>query len=239
MPKKAAELFDVGLRTCPVTDFAHLTQRQLVAVDQFQHALRDAERAAGNCGGSREERMDASRRLDVVRRTEQALLERAELRLREAGNGPWLELRRTALVAHRQEWFSRKVSAELTAAGVEVLGRTTIGAEAVGWAILEQPDIVIVEDTLMMLTGEQTVRELRRYCQRAVIGAVVRDNDQVGRMLDAGASTVHARATPPALLVDLVTGLAANIAVDRGCGSTGAVQIGTHGPGRELAVQQP
>jgi CheY-like chemotaxis protein len=186
-----------------------VTARQIAAVDAFHRARRVAEQAAAAAASSREMRMDLARRVEVMRREHHAIMERAEHALRDSGR---LLARRapTAFVAHRQEWFTGKVTGLLQAHGVDVLGRTDVGADMVGWALAEQPDLVLVDDTLAMLPGVDVVRQIRRYCDTTVIGATVGYSDRIQAMLDAGASTVHVRAVPPAKVVDDLMALLAS-----------------------------
>jgi hypothetical protein len=178
-------------------------------MEAFHRARHAVERAGERAVQSREVRMDAARRIDVVRREHRALIERAEEAIRNSGQ--LLAPRRagTAIVAHRQEWFTRKIGAVLAERGILVLGHTDVGADAVGWAIAEQPDLVVVEDSLAMVTGEQAVREIRQYCERTVIGAQVPYSDRVAPMLDAGADVVHVRAVPPVQVVEELLALVA------------------------------
>ena len=186
---------------------AERTARQLAQLDAFHKARRITEQAAAAAAASRERRMDSARRLEILRREHEAILERTELALRRSGQ-PLRCASPTAIVAHRQEWFTGKVTEALRSRGVEVLAHTDVGADAVGWAVVEQPDLVLVDDTLAMLPGEDVVREIRRYCPGStVIGALVPYSDRVGAMLDAGASTVHVRSIPPAQVVDELVAL--------------------------------
>jgi DNA-binding NarL/FixJ family response regulator len=101
-------------------------------------------------------------------------------------------------------WFVNKFGDELQRLGVDIVGHTDNGAEAVGMAVAEQPDLVLVEDTLAMVPGEQVVRELRKYCPDAVLAAQVAYSDRVGALLEAGAAMVFTRQIPPAEIVERV-----------------------------------
>jgi CheY-like chemotaxis protein len=189
---------------------AEATARQIAAVDAFHRARRAAEQAAAVAAASRETRMDLARRVEVLRRQHQAILQRAEHALRDSGSLLAWTNPRTAFIAHRQEWFTSKVTALLGAHGVHVLGHTDVGADVVGWALAEQPDLVLVEDCLAMVPGVDVVRQIRQYCDTTVIGALVAYNDRIAAMLEAGATTVHVRAVPPAQVVDDVVAVLAS-----------------------------
>lgn len=76
--------------------------------------------------------------------------------------------------------------------------------------VAEQPDLLLVHDTLVMVPGEEVVRETRRFCGDAVIGAHVHSSARVRQMLEAGATTVSTAGASPAEVVgrvlDLVQG---------------------------------
>ena len=186
--------------------FGELVARQLAGIDAFVADRRLALATGAAPGASREDRMDLDRRLDVLEREHDSLLGRLDEGLRAAG-GVLRPGRPTARVAHRHDWFVRTVSALLAERGVDVVGATVLGAEAVGWAVAEQPDLVVVDDTLAMLSGQQVVREVRRYCPSAVIAGHVAGSSRVEPMLEAGASRVHVRTVPPVEVVDDLVGL--------------------------------
>jgi CheY-like chemotaxis protein len=180
--------------------------RQLAAIEALVAARAAAVEAALADSLSREERMDAARRLEVIDREHEALVLRLDERLRDAGD-PLRAGRRRAIIAHRHDWFAGKMTSLLEQRGVQVLGHTVVGADAVGWAVAEQPDLVVVDETLAMLPGDQVVRELRAFCPQTVIAAQAAYSDRVGRMLEAGATCVHVRAVPPAQVADELVGL--------------------------------
>jgi DNA-binding NarL/FixJ family response regulator len=102
------------------------------------------------------------------------------------------------VLAHRSQWFLAKVTSALEAAGLTVVARLSNGADAVGVAVAEQPDLLPVEDNLCIVTGEEVVREVRRFSPHTAVAAQVPYGDSVGRLLDAGAVSVFTRQVPPA-----------------------------------------
>ena len=176
---------------------AELVELQLQALEVWNRARAAAERAAAVTTASREVRMDLDRRMDVLRAQQAAIVEHTEQQLRASVRLLHADLPRRAVVAHRNEWFVQKVCGDLEACGVEVVARLENGAEAVGIAVAEQPDLVIVEDRLAMLSGEDVVRDVRRYAPRALIAAQVAYEDRVAPMLEAGADTAYTRRVPP------------------------------------------
>ena len=185
-----------------------LVAQQVAAIDQFHRARQAAQQAEAAAGRSREMRMDSERRLEVLRRQHDAVIARAAAQLETSGRPLGQSAPPRALLAHRNEWFLDRVSGVLRERGVDVLARLDNGADAIGAAIADQPDLLLVEDTLAMVPGEEVVREVLRYCSGTAVVAQVAYADGMGPMLDAGAVAVHTRRVPPAdvavTMVDLV-----------------------------------
>ena len=181
--------------------------QQLAAIERFTAARRMAEDAAAAAARSREMRMDTARALEVVRRQHEAVIARSHEQLRRTGDLLRGHAQRRAVLAHRNEWFLGKVSGVLAQRGITVVAAVDNGADVVGLAVAEQPDLVLVEDTLAMVPGEQVVRDVREYCPAAVIGAQVAYGDRIGALLEAGASTVFTRRTPPVDVAEELLGL--------------------------------
>ena len=175
-----------------------LAAAQLQAITRFNTARRTAEQGAAAVARSRELRMDAARSLEVLRREHDAVVARAHEQLRVTGS---LLQRasgeRRVVIAHRSEWFVGKLAHALHDRGVRVVAQVDNGADAVGIAVAEQPDLVVVEDTLAMVPGEQVVRDVRAYCPQTLVAAQVAYGDRVGALLQAGAATVFTRQVPP------------------------------------------
>ena len=184
-----------------------LAAQQLRAITRFNDARRMAEHAADAAARSREMRMDAARSLEVLRREHEAVVRRAHDQLRITGDLLRRSPVRRVVLAHRHQWFLDKIAACLQGRGVQVVARLDNGADVVGLAVAEQPDLLLVEDTLAMVPGEQVVREVRRYCPETVVAAQVAYGDRVGLLLEAGAATVFTRKVPPAEVAEGMIGL--------------------------------
>jgi CheY-like chemotaxis protein len=174
-----------------------LARQQLDAIDRLHAARRAAQSAAQFTAGSREARMDLARRMDVVRAEHGALVARTEAQLRSSAELLHCTASRRAIVVHRNSWFMEKVCAELETRHIQVLARLTNGAEAVGAVVAEQPDLLLVEDSLPMLTGEDVVREVRAFAPDTRIGVHVAYDNHVAAMLQAGADCAYSRRVPP------------------------------------------
>jgi CheY-like chemotaxis protein len=142
--------------------------------------------------------MNAARELDVMRRETHALIARSEQQLRGSGQEPLGTATCTALLAHHNQWYVGKVSGALRDGGCVVLPYVLNGADAVGTAAAEQPDLILVEDALEMLSGQEVVRQIRALCPDTIIAAQVPYSDGIGAMTDAGAVAVFTRQVPPA-----------------------------------------
>jgi DNA-binding response OmpR family regulator len=135
--------------------------------------------------------------LDVLRRQHEALVSRADAQLRTSGQLLHTTAERRVVMAHRSGWLVGKVVQALQERGVQVVAQTDNGADAVGVVVAEQPDLVLVEDTLAMLAGVDVIREIRRFSPDTLVLAQAAHGDRVGELLDAGATTVLTRSIPP------------------------------------------
>ncbi len=193
---------------------AMLVARQVEAIDAWNLAReqrQDLHKAAQ--GLTREDRLNAARRLDVLWRVQQAILARAaEFLAREPEPLAW-PLPRRAVIAHRQEWFVNQLSAALSEHAIRVVAATDNGADALGFVIAEQPDLLFVEDKLAMFTGLELTAETHLFAANTIVAAQASNNDDVARMLDAEARHAFARQVPPAdiadALAEIVSGTAA------------------------------
>lgn len=181
-----------------------LLQDQLDGMRAWHQALK--ERLATehvSAAATREMRLDANRRIEALRRAQRALVARADRGVRES-----VELLATrparAVLVHRSEWLRNKLSVGLAAEGVAVLAQLEDGADGLGTAVVEQPDLIVLEDRLPSVTGLDLVRHVRVFVPRAVIAAQVEDDRSVADMLDAGAQAVFSRRIPPSLIAEQV-----------------------------------
>lgn len=173
-----------------------LLAQQLAAIAAFHEDRKAVERAISASGQSREQKLDAHRRLDVVRRQHEALIAASQSSLETAGS-----VRQSAprvLLVHRNEWLRHRVAADLTGRGVEVVAQLDNGAEAVGLLVAEQPDVLFVEDTLPMVAGLQLLTATRRYAPGTAGAIQVAYDDGLTGAFEAGAAAVFTRRIPPA-----------------------------------------
>ena len=174
-----------------------LAAQQLQAIARFNDARRMAEAAAGAVARSREMRMDVTRSLEVLRREHDAVVGRAHEQLRVTGSMLRGTSGRRVVIAHRNDWYVGKVTHAMQDHGLVVVARVDNGADAVGIAVAEQPDLLVVEDTLAMVPGEQVVRDVRSYCPQTLIAAQAAHGDRVGALLQAGAVAFFTRQLSP------------------------------------------
>lgn len=175
-----------------------VARQQLAAIDRWHEARRATQQAAQSTATSREARMDLARRLAVVHAEHKAIVERTDEQLRSSVELLQRSAARRAIVVHRNAWFMDKVAADLMLHQVCVVARLTNGAEAVGAVVAEQPDLLLVEDSLPMMSGEDVVREVRTFAPLTRIGAQVAHDDRIGALLEAGAHSAFTRRVPPA-----------------------------------------
>lgn len=148
---------------CPVPGCAvDRLIRQVEAIDAWVATRRARETILRERSTNRDGRMDATREVDVLRRTHDAIRGCCARHLAGAGE-PMRYLHPTAVVAHRQPWFVEKVALLLDQRGVTVLVRTDNGAEALGAVVAEQPDILLVGDRLAMMTSGELLADAHRF----------------------------------------------------------------------------
>ena len=182
-----------------------LFRQQLSAIERWHEARRATQEAAQRSAASREARMDLARRLDVIRAEHRAIVARTDAQLRSSVELLQRTTTLRAIVVHR--WFMDKVAADLGLRSIEVVTKLTNGAEAVGAVVAEQPDLLLVEDSLPMMSGEDVVREVRRFAPLTRIGAQVAYDDRIAAMLEAGAHSAYTRRVPPADVAAALAGL--------------------------------
>jgi hypothetical protein len=182
--------------------------RQLAAVDAWNSARPGRERAILAGRGSRQQGADADRRLFALRRTHGAIVGCAARALAGQTSPMPTFAPVRAVLAHRDDCFAGRLAHELEAPGVAV---TVVadGAEAAGTAVAEQPELLLVEETLTTLPGRDVVIEAARFCPAPRILARVAGGERVGGMLDAGARTAVVRQVPPAGVAEEATALLA------------------------------
>lgn len=174
-----------------------LAQQQLRGIAAWTASRHEVERALEAGARGREAAADARRRLEGLRRQHRALVERADQQLRESVDLLRVTVPVRAVLAHRNAWFRDKVAACLAEHGIRVVCAVDDGADAVGVAVAEQPDLVLVEDALPTVRGEDVVRELSRLSPRSTLVGLVGYDDGIAAMLDAGAAAAYVRRMPP------------------------------------------
>jgi CheY-like chemotaxis protein len=176
-------------------------QRQHDAVEQWKRNTELVLQLSERMSGSREARMDAHRRAQALRRTQEALVARTRLRIAD-GRALLEDGHLRAVLVHRNEWLRQKLALRLTELGVEVLAEADDGADGLGIAIAEQPDLVLVEDRLPSLPALELVAAVREYAGHALVGAQVEYEADIAPLVEAGANAVFSRRIPPAVMAE-------------------------------------
>ena len=172
--------------------------RGISAWNTARRAIEMAEEAAEAGARSREMRLDLDRRMEVIRRQHEALVRRTEEQLAASARVLRSTAPARAQVVHRNEWFRDKLVAGLADGGVDVIAQLENGADAVGVAVAEQPDLLVLEDKLPMITGEEVIRQVRQFSPLTIAVVQVSYDDDVPAALEAGARTAFTRRVPPA-----------------------------------------
>lgn len=170
---------------------------QLRGIEAWLDALHDAQ-ARALVGAGRESRMDVDRLLAVRRRQHDVIIDRCGADLLASGTArPPMA---SAVVAHHHTWSSGKLVEALDERGIIVLAAVDDGAEAVGVCVAEQPTLLIVGEHLIMQSGEEVVREVRRFCPSTIAAGYVVEQALVA-LLDAGTTHLFTRGVDPAVVV--------------------------------------
>lgn len=167
---------------------------------------RDRQRrmqAAEAVHDTREQRLDLRRRMEALRRAQDALLARADDSI-EGSLELLSQSPARSVLAHRSEWMRHKLALGLEELGVTVVAELENGADALGVSVFEQPDLLIIEDRLPSMTGMEVVTSIRQLAPKTWVAAQVDDEDGVAPMLEAGADAVFSRHVPPQLVVEQV-----------------------------------
>lgn len=147
---------------------------------------------------SRESRLDLARRRDAEARQRQSLRDWTARGLSGTCDPLLRSASTRAVLTHRNAWFRDKVSGALREAGVDVVAELENGADAVGLVVAEQPDLLLLEDKLPMVSGMDLVRATGRYAPSTLVVVQVEEDWGIGPFLDAGAAMVYSRRIPPA-----------------------------------------
>lgn len=203
----AADALPAQTRRRVVVSPADRIVRQVQAIDAWNAARRAREDLLDAAYASRDDRMDAARQVELLRRTQDAITGRTARGL-DAEVGPLRTGGATAVIAHRHGWFAEKVAQLLEPRGVVVVECTDNGAGALGAVVTEQPDLVLAGDRLAMMTGEALLAETRLFAPGTL--RTVQAADRQPDALRAGADAVFLRHQPPGdvaeALLSLVTG---------------------------------
>lgn len=194
--QRASAAADQPATWCPRGE-VDVIRDQIGAIERWNTARKASEQAAQAAVGSREGRLDVARRLEVLGRQHEALVARTQEHLRESARTLTSVAPYRAVLVHRKQWFRDKVAEVLRGRGVHVMTGLENGADAVGFVIAEQPDLLLVEDSLSMMSGEDVLRSVLPYSPRTVCVAQVAHEDRVGALLEAGARAVWTRRAAP------------------------------------------
>jgi hypothetical protein len=179
-----------------------LLLRQMEGIDAWNRARKSREQALQSGPLSRQDRLDAARRIDMLAHAHAIMLARASWDLAEQPTPLGDVVAHRAVVAHRHLWFVDKLSEGLEGGGVDVIGASDNGAEALGVVVAEQPDLLVLGDALVMLTAVELLSDVALFAPATLRVAQVSNSNGVGSMLDAGAQSVFTPQVPPQEVAD-------------------------------------
>ncbi|MGZ6825796.1 MAG: response regulator [Mycobacteriales bacterium] len=179
-----------------------VAERRRQALLRWNDALQAREAAAQAGAESREQQLEARRRLDALRRTDEAVSRWAERMASERPAG-----RPRVVVAHRQAWLRTRLVDCLAEHGMQVVAEVEDGADTLGVAVVGQPDLVVLEDRLPSVTVRELLQGVQEFSPDTLAVVQVDGEDKAGALLDAGAAAVVSRHLPPAELCARVAAL--------------------------------
>ncbi|MCW2621929.1 MAG: hypothetical protein JWL64_1531 [Frankiales bacterium] len=183
---------------------AQLLAMQLEAVRAWNRSrgarLHELERAIPQ--QDRASRSESTRRLAALRASHHALLARADQALSDADRLLWSDRRPRAVLVHRSVWLRDQLAAALECRGVWVIASLGDGADAVGTVVCEQPELLITEDVVPLVSGLDLASETAEYSVATIVGVQTSDNRSLGAFVDAGARAWFTRQSPPDHIAD-------------------------------------
>lgn len=177
-------------------DELSLATRQLQAIDAWNRARRQVEGRSQRSGPGAQVPAEPATRRAVLRRKHQALVDRTHAQLAASG----AVLRSTAahrlVVVHRDTDFATRLTQALVGAPLALSGWAVDGADGVGLAVAEQPDVVLLEESPLSVPIDEALADLRTYCPQAGLVVQVGDTQRVGDLLRSGTAMVLHRQLP-------------------------------------------
>lgn len=142
-------------------------------------------------GASREDGMDRARLTERADR-EQAAIETWAQRLPAEKRGH----DRSVLVLHRHEWLSRRLRADLEAAGLVVLPPLADSAEAVAGLVVGQPSVMLMSDRVPGCDGRELMQRAHELSPRTACVVHVDVDDRMAAVIAGGARAVLSHRQP-------------------------------------------
>ena len=143
-----------------------------------------------NDPGAREDQLDHRRKAQSLRRTLDAL-DRLERKPRVASD------QCGAALIHRREWIRERLSDGLTRAGVEIIGSVDDGSAGLALALVEQPDLIVLEDRLPWMRAVDLVRTVHEFAPDTLVVVQAETVESGEECVEAGASLALGRTTSP------------------------------------------
>lgn len=175
---------------------AQLQAARVAATRALEQAREAARQASELRTQTREASVDARRRLASLQ-AECAELQRRSAEHLARGQEVVATMRPRAVVAHRATWFSDRLAGCLEQRGVRVVERVADGCQATAVAVLEQPDLLVVEDLLPGRSGLELVQQAPVLYPRTVVAAQAASNESLAQLAALGAGAVFHRRVPP------------------------------------------
>lgn len=179
----------------PVRDASALAEDRQRGLARWREDVDARLAACERAAHDRQSQQDARRERVVLEHTRAAVSACLARRLRTRDEASDTQPR--AVVAHRSGWVRARLVEEFATLGVRVVGACDDGAEALALAVVEQPELLLLEDKLPWLATLAVVEGARDLAPHTAVAVQIEDAGEAESMLGAGAAAVFSRAVRP------------------------------------------
>jgi CheY-like chemotaxis protein len=187
---------------------SELVVAQILAIEAWHRTW--PEGGVAEVPASRDARGERARQMHALEAIRDAMRAQTAKRLKAAPAVPQQSPR--VVVAHRHAWFVDRLSQALEDYGIAMVARLNNGAEALGVTVAEQPDLLLIEDAMPLVRGEDVLKEVQQFAPRTLVAIQVDKTERARRLTELGADAALSRTVPPP---DVAGDLAALVALHR------------------------
>jgi DNA-binding NarL/FixJ family response regulator len=113
------------------------------------------------------------------------------------------------VVVNRNPWFVDRLCLALEQYGIDMVARLSNGAEALGVTIAEQPDLLLIEDAMALMRGEDVIAQAQQFAPRTLLAIQVDRESRAKDLTAMGADAALSRQRAPVDVAADIAGLVA------------------------------